>query len=78
MKTLKLKPTSPSSLLLRNHINAACTRRSIGSVNNPHGPSLPAVKLDNTLTELYKRANPQNANIKLGMVLLTADTFVSP
>ncbi|KAK0707187.1 hypothetical protein B0T21DRAFT_377344 [Apiosordaria backusii] len=42
----------------------------MGSVDNPSlaGIQLPTIKLDTTLTELYKRASPKNENTRLGMV----------
>ncbi|KAK3364491.1 hypothetical protein B0T25DRAFT_530339 [Lasiosphaeria hispida] len=42
----------------------------MGSVDGPipEGIILPTIKLDTTLAELYRRASPKNANIRLGLV----------
>ncbi|GAB1312470.1 Putative solid-state culture specific ATP-grasp domain-containing protein [Madurella fahalii] len=42
----------------------------MGSVDPsaPAGIKLPTIKLDTTLAELYKRANPKNAGVRLGLV----------
>ncbi|KAK4124806.1 hypothetical protein N657DRAFT_643563 [Parathielavia appendiculata] len=41
---------------------------SVGTAGAPAEVKLPTIKLDTTLTELYRQASPKNANIRLGWV----------
>lgn len=60
-------PTPCHTPLVRRFTSS---QRKMGSVNSaiPEGVKLPTIKLDTTLAELYRRASPKNANIRLGLV----------
>ncbi|KAK0669251.1 hypothetical protein QBC41DRAFT_320207 [Cercophora samala] len=51
---------------------------AMGSVDNPSlaGIQLPTIKLDTTLTQLFRSAGPKNASIRLGMVFCGVNSGV--
>ncbi|KAK0655187.1 hypothetical protein B0T16DRAFT_486816 [Cercophora newfieldiana] len=56
--------------VFQNRKFSSASQRAMGSVENaiPSGIKLPTIKLDTTLAELYQRASPKNAHVRLGLV----------
>ncbi|KAK4674600.1 hypothetical protein QC763_122100 [Podospora pseudopauciseta] len=63
---------------LRYCATASQPLHTMGSVDKPSltGIDLPIIKLDTTLTELFRRASPQNASTRLGMVFCGVNSGV--
>ncbi|KAK4198968.1 hypothetical protein QBC40DRAFT_282849 [Triangularia verruculosa] len=72
---LNVKLTDPSR---KYCVTASQPLSTMGSVDNPSlaGIQLPTIRLDTTLTELYRRAGPKNANARLGMVFCGVNSGV--
>ncbi|KAK4175196.1 hypothetical protein QBC36DRAFT_332026 [Triangularia setosa] len=84
---IKCRPTPVKGPQLNLNLTDTCrkycasasqTLHTMGSVDNPGlaGIQLPTIKLDSTLTELFRRASSKNANARLGMVFCGVNSSV--